>query len=63
MSITSTRQHVYLNAEERDGLERLALVHATSYSFVMRVALRALLGLPVPREFEPEEGADVAQAG
>jgi hypothetical protein len=55
VNATSTRQHVYLNAEERDGLERLADAHATSLSYVMRMALRALLGLPVPHEFRRQE--------
>lgn len=51
MSVADNRTHVYLDAEERDGLERLANEHSTSYSYVLRVALRALLGWPVPSDF------------
>lgn len=47
----SGRQHTYLSGEERRELERLRREHGTSASYVLRMGLRRLAGLPVPREF------------
>lgn len=66
------REHVYLTGEERRALGALALEHAASRSFVMRVGLRLLAGLPVPPAFAREledaerqrgEGRRVAAGG
>lgn len=55
MSATATRsgsrQHTYLSWEERRELERLKHEHGSSASYVLRMGLRLLSGLPVPREF------------
>lgn len=57
---TGGRQHTYLSGEEREELERLKREHASSASYVLRMGLRLLAGLPVPREFR-EERADAAR--
>lgn len=48
---SASRQHAYLNAVERHELERLQHELGASASYVLRVGLRLLAGLPVPREF------------
>ena len=48
---------VYLTDEEHEALERLSRERRTSRNAVLRIALRRLLGLPVPewaRELEQE---------
>lgn len=43
---------MYLSQAERAELEAFATDYASSLSYVMRIALRLLVGLSVPREFE-----------
>jgi len=61
VAMVETRVHVYLRADERAELERLADERGTSASYIMRLALRRLVGLPVPREFA-ERRAEVDAA-
>lgn len=43
----SQRIHsIYLSAEEEQAVRRLAAANGTSVNFVVRVAVRTLLGLP-----------------
>lgn len=56
------REHVYLTGEERRALGALALEHAASRSFVMRVGLRLLAGMPVPPAFTRDRD-DAEQRG
>ncbi len=49
------RQHTYLSGEERRELERLKSEHGSSASYVLRMGLRLLAGLPVPREFRGDD--------
>lgn len=41
---------VYLDRDERTALEREVVERGASRSYVMRLALRLLVGLPVPRD-------------
>lgn len=45
------RQHTYLSGEEGRELTRLQREHGASASFILRMGLRRLAGLPVPRDF------------
>jgi hypothetical protein len=45
----SARRHVYLDTAEERALERVQDRNGASASAVLRYALRALVGLPLPR--------------
>lgn len=52
---TGSRQHTYLSGDERRELERLRREHGSSASYVLRMGLRLLAGLPVPPEFRRDD--------
>lgn len=47
------RVSVYLDEREQEAAAELADKEGLSFSWVMRVALRLFLGLPVPRGYDP----------
>lgn len=60
----SRRRSTYLTALEAELADEIARLNATSVNFVLRVGLRALAGLPVPKLAVPERdeigGEDVS---
>jgi len=55
----SVRFTAYLSKEEREALQRAALVHACSENYIVRMAVRHLLfDSPIPTYLQPGEHND-----
>jgi hypothetical protein len=48
--------------EEREGLRALAAEEASSENFLVRIGLRVLLGLPVPRYYRERMREELERA-